>query len=148
VKYCKRGHPKTKENQVIDKNGVFKNCRQCARLKANEWHRANRMRSNESSRQTYIKNREKRLVQSRDRVLKVKYGLSREQYEGLFVLQNNKCANLGCLADISIASSHVDHCHTTGKLRGILCKNCNWALGLLKDKTQAIKGLGQYLERS
>ena len=40
----------------------------------------------------------------------------------------------------------VDHCHATGKVRGLLCHNCNRALGLLKDKISVLKNAIQYLE--
>jgi hypothetical protein len=40
----------------------------------------------------------------------------------------------------------VDHCHTTGAIRGLLCHNCNRALGLLKDDINVIKNAINYLE--
>lgn len=41
----------------------------------------------------------------------------------------------------------VDHCHTTGLIRGLLCFNCNAALGLLKDNTDTIGKLLFYLQK-
>ena len=41
----------------------------------------------------------------------------------------------------------VDHCHTTGKIRGILCQRCNKAIGLLKDSPNLARALADYLEK-
>lgn len=40
----------------------------------------------------------------------------------------------------------VDHCHATGHVRGLLCHNCNRALGLLKDSEQALQRALKYLQ--
>lgn len=40
----------------------------------------------------------------------------------------------------------VDHCHSTGKVRGLLCHNCNRALGLFKDNTNSIENALNYLK--
>lgn len=42
---------------------------------------------------------------------------------------------------------HIDHCHKTGKVRGILCSKCNTALGLLDDSIDKIEQLKSYLGR-
>ncbi|WP_327135523.1 endonuclease VII domain-containing protein [Streptomyces sp. NBC_01343] len=41
---------------------------------------------------------------------------------------------------------HVDHCHETGRVRGVLCLNCNMGLGLLKENPDRIRRAIQYLE--
>ena len=41
----------------------------------------------------------------------------------------------------------IDHCHTTGRVRGVLCHNCNTALGLVGDNVATLTKLIQYLER-
>ena len=41
----------------------------------------------------------------------------------------------------------VDHCHKTGKVRGLLCNKCNKALGLFNDNIELIKVAASYLER-
>lgn len=54
-----------------------------------------------------------------------KYGLTPTAYMGLFEMQNFECAI--CVAPVqpNTASAHVDHCHSTGRVRGILCARCN-----------------------
>lgn len=54
-----------------------------------------------------------------------------------------------CARDISQPGKHrVDHDHATGSVRGILCSNCNMALGLLQDRPEIARGAAQYLERT
>src|SRR6266851_2205326 len=60
----------------------------------------------------------------RVRVLK-RYGISEEEYERLLRLQNGVCAICKEKPEGWLC---VDHCHLTGKVRGLLCKNCNSAL--------------------
>jgi len=63
-----------------------------------------------------------------------KYGLTPEDYTGLWSRQRGKCAL--CYAP----ATDVDHDHATGKVRGLLCHSCNTALGQFGD---TIAGLGR-----
>lgn len=62
-----------------------------------------------------------------------RYGITLIQYELMLEKQNNSCAI--CLTPVSELSTrlHVDHCHTTSRVRGLLCYNCNSGLGRFKD---------------
>jgi hypothetical protein len=42
----------------------------------------------------------------------------------------------------------VDHCHSTGKVRGLLCNNCNCILGFINDKTEHLNNAIKYLENA
>ena len=80
------------------------------------------------------------------------YGLSREEYDRLFQEQNHRCKICG-IKGFRINSKTektlcVDHCHTTGKIRGLLCHNCNRALGLLRDSKNLLQSALSYLEGS
>lgn len=46
----------------------------------------------------------------------------------------------------STVRANVDHCHVSGMVRGILCSNCNWALGLMKENPESIRKLAVYIE--
>jgi hypothetical protein len=77
---------------------------------------------------------------------KSKYGITLEDRSVLLKLQQNKCA----ICKIKIEQTdkyHVDHCHITNKVRGILCANCNILLGHAKDSTTTLKSALQYLEK-
>jgi len=80
-----------------------------------------------------------------------KYGVSETDYTAMLLTQGNCCA----ICQISeqeykLTSERynkfaVDHCHTSGKVRGLLCTNCNTALGLLKDNKSALQRAIDYL---
>lgn len=77
--------------------------------------------------------------------LQRKYGITLEQYNILLVKQNSNCAICGInQANLSRALA-VDHCHTTGKIRGLLCSNCNTGLGLFDDNVGNLTAAIQYL---
>ena len=87
----------------------------------------------------------------RSKWLKTKYSLTFEEYEAKFREQNGRCEC--CSVEISITTTSngsdtacVDHNHTTGKVRGLLCNHCNRALGLLKEDIEVMKKLISYLE--
>lgn len=98
------------------------------------------------------KNRERRKpyqrIHSRKWVLRTKYNLSLDAYFALFERQNGKCAI--CLSDIERMShhTHVDHCHITGKVRGILCRHCNRGLGAFQDNEASLRNAINYLLQS
>ena len=76
-----------------------------------------------------------------------KYGLTIEQYTELLDSQGNCCAICGTLL-LNNRLTHVDHCHATGKVRGILCHHCNLLLGNAKDNLAILSAAYSYLENS
>lgn len=76
---------------------------------------------------------------------KTNYGLTKQQKEHMVKAQNNCCAICGDQF-VSTLHTHVDHCHTTKKLRDILCSHCNRGLGCFKDSTDKLKLAINYLE--
>jgi hypothetical protein len=83
----------------------------------------------------------------RDRVLRRKYGITIEQYEHMVKLQGNKCAICEKEHNENGVMSRlpIDHCHKTGKIRGLLCNNCNRAIGLLQDNPAIVAKALLYL---
>jgi DNA-directed RNA polymerase subunit RPC12/RpoP len=77
--------------------------------------------------------------------LKAKYGISVEELEEMKRKQDFKCASCGdeFVPGVKI---NVDHCHTSGTVRGILCPACNWALGLMKEDPDRIRALAAYAD--
>lgn len=77
-----------------------------------------------------------------------KYGLTINDYDRLLSSQNGKCAI--CLsqkhADKRNKRFHVDHCHKTGLVRGLLCSSCNLGLGQFGDDPEMLKMAAFYLE--
>ena len=73
------------------------------------------------------------------------YGLSKEEYLSIVKLQNSKC-KLCELYFLDHFKLHVDHCHDTGKVRGLLCLNCNSGIGGLKHSPELIRKAALYCE--
>lgn len=69
-----------------------------------------------------------------------KYGLSVSQYHSLIKSQGGRCAI--CDEKKPLV---VDHNHSTGKIRGLLCSDCNSGIGLLKDSVEVIRRAEGYL---
>src|SRR5260221_5848780 len=67
-----------------------------------------------------------------DNWLKTQYNLSREELNNLIEIQENKCAICKNLMT-GYKEPMVDHNHITGKVRGLLCANCNFGIGSLKE---------------
>jgi len=88
------------------------------------------------------KNRELHLKKQRDRTLRRKYGLSYLEVTRMKQEQNGLCAI--CLVS---PATHIDHCHETGKIRGMLCNNCNAGLGFLKDNVSNLQNAINYLAK-
>jgi Recombination endonuclease VII. len=84
---------------------------------------------------------------NRDRNLFNKYGLTLEQWVELFKSQGEVCAICG--TDKKRGHNwHTDHCHTTGKVRGILCGWCNTGIGKLQENPEIFRKALEYLEES
>lgn len=74
-----------------------------------------------------------------------KYGIDVEDWARLFEAQEGKCAACKTLLQEG-KHTHVDHDHATGKLRGLLCRGCNNALGCVHDNPMILQDLVVYLE--
>jgi recombination endonuclease VII len=73
-----------------------------------------------------------------------RYGLSIEAHDSLLATQNNCCAI--CEGRFT-KPPHVDHCHKTGEVRGLLCSNCNTGIGNLRDDPALLRKALEYLTK-
>lgn len=88
-------------------------------------------------------------VARREGWLKRNFGISVKEYEEMLVKQNYRCAICGKHQSEMGKVFDVDHDHSTGKVRGLLCNSCNLAIGLLKDSCDLlIKALTYLKEKS
>jgi len=69
------------------------------------------------------------------------YGLTSEEYEKILQQQEGKCAICKEIMD----KPCIDHCHQTGKIRGILCVSCNHGLGNFRDSIDSLLTAAEYL---
>lgn len=76
---------------------------------------------------------------------KKKYGITAEQVGIKFALQLGRCEL--CPQEITDASLQVDHCHSSGGVRGLLCAPCNWGLGNFRDDPARLRAAADYVEK-
>jgi hypothetical protein len=76
-----------------------------------------------------------------------KYGITGEDYKRMLSAQNFSCAICGTKEPAGKGSTfHVDHCHVTKAVRGLLCHHCNTSLGGFKDSPVLLREAASYLE--
>ena len=88
----------------------------------------------------------------RIKTLTYRYGISNEDYDSFMHTQKGVCAICGTATptenhDETRPNLYVDHCHTSGAVRGLLCSSCNTGLGLFKDNPERLKAAIQYLTK-
>jgi hypothetical protein len=126
-------------NQKSNKDGKQKTCKVCQKAYSqSETCKANRKRYYEKTRQQHI-----------ERNLKRQYGVDWSAYSELLERQNGCCA----ICNRTDSGSHcsqrlfVDHCHVSGKVRGLLCHHCNSALGLFQDSPTLLQNAINYVRQ-
>lgn len=134
---CKTTKPLSEFGLVRGKPRHY--CKECKNKESREWYEKNKERKQELSKQyKHIK---------KDKDLRSTYGISLEDYHRMLAEQGDCCKICGTHKDTVKRSLCVDHCHTTGKVRGLLCDTCNRCLGLLKDNIDILKNAIEYLEK-
>lgn len=84
------------------------------------------------------------LEQNRKYHLGKKYGINQKDYDNMIIAQNERCS----ICYKVMENPHIDHCHRTGKIRGLLCFHCNSALGQFEDDIERIERAANYLRES
>lgn len=103
----------------------------------------------ESNRKRRNKDPEGHLKQIRNLKLQYDYGITLEDRNRMFIAQGGACAV--CkerLLEQGRKGLHVDHDHKTGKVRGLLCPNCNYAIGHMRDSSVIARAVAEYLDKS
>jgi hypothetical protein len=92
--------------------------------------------------------KEQRYLQNRNTKLKQAYGISHADYVEMLEKQNYKCACCGITNKYAgVKGLVVDHNHTTGEIRELLCSQCNTALGLLKENEEVVSNMLEYIRK-
>lgn len=92
----------------------------------------------------------------RDGRLRSTFGITVDDYERMHAEQRGLCAICGrpegsdksSRSKTGIRRLHVDHCHATGRVRGLLCGACNFGIGSLGDSPDRLRAAAEYLQRS
>jgi hypothetical protein len=117
-------------------------CKPCNAERQREWRWKNRERSKQKERRSYQRSGWSAHLQR-------KYGITGEVYHSLLVSQGNACAICYDKTPGGRATRfHVDHCHSTGSVRGLLCSRCNQMIGYARNRPDLLKAGAEYLHRS
>jgi hypothetical protein len=139
---CKQ--EKTLENFYTRSSGALrKDCISCCSKRNKEYYLSNKKQVTETNKKWAQKNKDK----IRDTKLKSKFGITLEKKNQLFNSQGKCCAICRATRNNKDRDWDVDHCHKTGVVRGILCSNCNRALGLFQDDPIVLLNAHQYLNQ-
>jgi hypothetical protein len=147
MKLCRRCNTeKTKEEffgNVKRSDGVSTYCKPCQlEYQRQRYNNPENHKQHKLDRNIYLKNRKN---STRKWYLKTTYGLTPEEYDNLYAKYNGKCYICLQTKDYYL---HVDHDHKTGKIRGLLCGNCNRAIGLFLDNYETVVRAANYLKDS
>jgi Recombination endonuclease VII len=129
-------------------SGYSSQCKTCADKRRVKRSKENRQRENESRRDYYKRtytpqNGKKKELQ--------KFGLTLDSFSAMKEAQNDACAVCKRPEQINHTKGKkrelaVDHCHLTGRVRGLLCNACNTGIGKLKDSPQLLEAAIMYLK--
>jgi len=141
---CKESKPVSKfYRQKRNRDGLRHECAKCLNRMCYEA---------EKKRPEALKERRKRSRMAADAknpdrgfVARIKhiYGITEHQYEAMVQAQGGKCKICNGKEKQRLS---IDHCHNTGTVRGLLCKKCNSAIGLLDDNVAMLQRAINYIE--
>lgn len=123
--FCINGHLRT--TTTLLKTG---GCRPCSNVASKRYKDSNPI---------------KKSAQYRKYNLRKTFDMSVDDYVFLFDKQKGLCAICERPQTLFTRRFHVDHCHKTGKIRGLLCANCNPGIGNLQDSPELLEKAAKYL---
>jgi hypothetical protein len=151
--YCKNGHLLSETRKIRYVSGKIRyECHECHRTrmrKKNKEYNIDWEKVKESKRRYYSS--EKGIIQRWKENLMASHNITIDEYEILNNLQENKCK----ICKKEETTTHritkkinrlaIDHCHKTGKIRGLLCNKCNRGLGYFQDDINLLLAAMEYL---
>ncbi len=124
------------------RDGRLHQCKVCKVEETNAWRLANPEKFNESRRK---------------RAIVKNYGISLDEYDEMLAKQNGVCAGCSAVGTEHLEKQNrvgstrplsVDHDHVTGKVRGLLCHQCNLVVGNSRDNPDVLRRLADYLDEN
>lgn len=174
--YCKESktHDNFRKDN-LNKSGLSATCRACNIIIQKNWYNNNKEKAKAKANKKYHENKEainkkrrehrqlnpelykqaaKEKYHSSDKIQYREAGwrkagiknMTVKRYDELFLKQNESCGICKTHQSSFKRTLSVDHCHKTGNVRGLLCDNCNRALGYLKESKQIINNMLKYIE--
>src|SRR5688572_14825078 len=127
-------------------NRQWYRCRACVRAKNQLKYRADPEKYRKASREWARANPDYCRERDRKRNLKRNFGLDDSTYTKILKFQNGRCAICGTDKPGGRGNRlHVDHCHQSGRIRGLLCFRCNQAIGQFQENTSSLERAVMYV---
>lgn len=158
---CKQDKPLSEYNKTQrNKSGLEAHCRDCSVEHQAQWRKDNPDKGKEyndrwvSRNPDYKQNERFGVEYKRSDYVKrgwnynlvTKYGITSDEFYAMLESQGGGCAICGCQNSGAVGRvMSVDHCHKTGKVRGILCHPCNKGLGMFADDSARVAAAADYL---
>lgn len=146
----KCGDPKTVDDFYAHGPYIDRQCKTCFGKQGADWAKRNPEKKKQIRRDSARKRYAEDPLAFRRRGLKANYGITLEDYSRMLDERDNVCAVCKrpetSLWKGKVKPLSVDHCHTTKKVRGLLCVHCNQAIGLAKDDSDRFQALAGYLD--
>lgn len=117
-------------------------CKVCRAEEQREYRNKNHAKVLDTQRKSHEKHKQKRSAKRIERI----YNITEEQHNSLLEEQNHCCAICKTDSPMGRGTWHVDHCHETNEVRGLLCSKCNAGLGFFNDNIESLKNAITYLE--
>lgn len=145
-KECKNLNPQDLINfskRKKSKDGLRTRCKTCDQVTKESYRKI--PENNQKEREAWKLYNRTNARARREASLIKKYGISLNEYHKLQVEQNNRCKI--CNISMLVYNEYfaVDHDHLSGKVRGLLCKQCNLGLGNFKDNKELLLNAIKYL---
>lgn len=156
---CKQINPQQLTEFHVKKatyDGLASHCKSCDKIyrSTEEFKQSRRLREGRNSYKElkrswykkYCKTKEFRQSRREKELLRC-YNLTIDQYNYMLCNQNYSCAICKKHESIFKKGLAVDHCHKTGKVRGLLCGGCNVSLGRMEDSIELLTNAIEYLKK-
>lgn len=127
---CNLDKPLTEYYKDSQKSSGYRpDCKDCNKIRTSAYAKNNRQKMNFNN-------------------MKYKTGITKEQYEEILNQQNDLCRICNITEEENGKRFSIDHCHTTGYIRGLLCNKCNQGLGYFNDDTDKLHNAIIYLNNN
>ena len=160
--HCKRSRPLSDFHKCrTEPDGLQRRCFSCSSMASKKWRLRNyaeilarEKKRREDDPERFSKYRMNSVASgtrsrcSRIRHLHKKYGLTQSRYDQILKSQNGVCAICRGQPNGRFKRLQVDHCHSTGTVRGLLCWKCNVVLGKVSDDPEILTRMIDYLSKS
>lgn len=157
MKFCK----KCNQNKPFDafgkdkkrKYGLTTACKECRNKNTYNWNKNNPEKVKQANLSYKQKRKEyyadpNRMLKYRNADIKRRFGLTHDQYEEMLDSQKGVCAICKKFRlNKGKKFMAIDHCHKSGKVRGVLCHLCNRGLGLFDDNRELLISAIEYLAK-